>query len=186
MYQKLYQYEPVNEQEQADKALMIQYIERNDDVLERSNLAAHLTSSAIVVNPAMDKVLFAHHNIYQSYGWVGGHNDGDPDCLKVAIKEAQEETGISNIVPYTDDIIGIDVIYVFHHIKNGTYVPDHLHLNVTYLLIASEDETPTPREGENTSVRWFELGDALNHITEERMRPIYQKLFRKVTLYRNK
>lgn len=185
MYDKLYQYQPVNEQEIKDKELMIQFIEKNDDVLDRSNLAGHLTSSAIVVNQAMDKVLFAHHNIYQSYGWVGGHNDGDPDCLNVAIKEAKEETGIEDIVPVSDDILGIDVIYVFHHIKNGSYVPDHLHLNVTYLLIASETETPTPREGENTSVRWFGLEEALNHITEDRMRPIYEKLFRKVILYRN-
>lgn len=186
MFEKLYQYEPINEQEKTDKALMIQFIEKNDDVLERSNLAAHLTSSAIVVNKTMDKVLFAHHNIYQSYGWVGGHNDGDPDCLRVAIKEAQEETGIMDIVPFSDEIIGVDVIYVSHHIKHGAFVPDHLHLNVTYLLIASEDETPTPKEGENTSVKWFLLDDALNHITEERMKPIYQKLFRKVILYRNK
>ena len=184
MYEKLLAYEPVNEQEQVDKQAILQFIERNDDVLDRSNLIAHLTSSAIVLNPQMDKVLFIHHNIYNSWGWVGGHNDGNPNCLEVAIKEAKEETGVTNIVPYNDDILGIDIIHVSNHIKHGTFVPDHLHLNVTYLLIASEEDELVVNHQENSDVRWFPLETVMNYVSEDRMIPLYRKLFDKALQYK--
>ena len=46
-----------------------------------------------------------HHNIYNSWGWTGGHADGNSDLIKVAIKEAQEETGIKHVKPIIDDIL---------------------------------------------------------------------------------
>jgi ADP-ribose pyrophosphatase YjhB (NUDIX family) len=175
-------YQPFNEQENKDKALMLQFIERNPDHLMRENLTAHLTSSAIVVNPQKTKVLFAYHNIYDSWSWVGGHNDGDPDMLKVAIKVAKEETGISQVKVLSYDIFMIDVIYVANHIKHGVYVPDHLHLNVTYLLEASEDEILMVKKDENQAVAWIELDDVFKKISEPRMMPIYQKAFDKLRL----
>ena len=109
------------------------FINHNDDCLERSNLIAHVTSSAFVLNKSMDKILFIHHNIFNSWGWEGGHNDSNQNLLEVAMKEAVEETGISSVVPYNNEIISLDVIYVGNHIKNGLFVGDHLHLNATYL-----------------------------------------------------
>jgi len=158
---------------------MLNFLDCNPDAFDRTNLVAHMTSSAIVMNQNMDKVLFAHHNIYHSWGWVGGHNDGDDDCLAVAIKEAKEETGVRNIHPYTEDILGIDIIFVQNHIKNSSYVSDHLHLNVTYLLIADETDELEISQNENSDVKWFELNNVLDYVNEERMKPLYQKLFDK-------
>lgn len=180
MYNSLKEYQPVNEQEQKDKEAILGFIERNPDVLERTNLIAHLTSSAIVMNKALNKVLFAHHNIYNSWGWVGGHNDGDSDCLHVAIKEAKEETGVQNIYPYTEEILGIDIIYVSNHIKNDMYVSDHLHLNVTYLLIADEEDELKINVQENSGVRWFSVEEVFQYVSEDRMISVYQKLFEQV------
>lgn len=180
LYEQLTRYEPVNEQERQDKRAMLEFIDRNQDVLDRSNLAGHMTSSAIVVNETMDKVLFAHHNIYNSWGWVGGHNDGEPDCLKVAIKETMEETGVKAVRPYNDEILGIDIIHVSNHIKHGAFVNDHLHFNVTYLLIADESDELEINHAEHSNVRWFPLDSVLDHVTEDRMRPVYTKLFERV------
>ena len=185
MYEKLYAYQPINEQEEQDKKAMIAFMERNPDILNRSNLVAHMTSSAIVVNKEMDKVLFAHHNIYNSYGWVGGHNDGDPDCLHVALKEAHEETGLQNIQPYNEEILGIDIIHVTNHIKKGQFVNDHLHLNVTYLLIADEEETLQVNPDEHSAIKWFLLDEVMNVVEEERMIPVYTKLFKRVETIKN-
>ena len=103
MYKKTFQdYIPLCDQEIEDKKAILKFISLNDDCLLRSNLIAHITSSAIVVNEKMDKVLCIHHNIYNSWGWVGGHNDGNPNLLEVAIKEAIEETGVTEIAPYSD------------------------------------------------------------------------------------
>lgn len=180
MYEKLREYTPVNEQEKIDKKAMLAFIDHNSDVLLRENLVAHVTSSAIVVNKTMDKVLFAHHNIYNSYGWVGGHNDGDGDCLHVAIKEAHEETGLTNIRAYSEDILGIDIIHVTNHIKNGAFVSDHLHLNITYLLIADETETLQVNPEEHSAIKWFLIDEVFDVVEEDRMVPVYTKLFDKI------
>lgn len=179
-------YQPYNEQEERDKDLMVQFLERNPNHLYRETLAGHLTSSAIVVNKEKTKVLFAYHNIYDSWGWVGGHNDGDPNMLKVAIKEAKEETGIETVKVLDEDIFMLDVIYVENHIKKGHYVPDHLHLNVTYLLEADENQPLFVKADENQAVAWIALDEVFDKITEPRMVPIYQKAFDKITVLKNR
>ncbi len=173
-------YHPKNEQERVDQKAMIAFIEDHKDALYRENLVAHVTSSAIVVNHTMDKVLFIHHNIYNAWGWVGGHNDGDADLLSVAIKEAKEETGVEHIVPVDRDILMLDIIHVSNHIKHGKYVGDHLHLNVTYLLEASEEELLSHNPSENSDVRWFWIDECLEYVDEERMIPVYQKAFNEI------
>lgn len=170
-------YSAKNEQERVDQMAMIAFAKRNDDALLRDNLVAHFTSSAIVLNTELSKVLFIHHNIYNSWGWVGGHNDGDDNFLRVAVKEAIEETGVKKIVPLSEDIQGIDTIYVPNHYKNGNLIPDHVHMNLTYFLIADETAQLFVKEDENSGVKWFTLEEALHVMDEPRMRPIYEKLF---------
>jgi 8-oxo-dGTP pyrophosphatase MutT (NUDIX family) len=178
MFKQMFEaYHPKSEQERIDQRLILDFIDHNPDCLLRTNLCAHITSSAIIVNEAMDQVLFAYHNIYNSWSWVGGHNDGNPDLLAVAIEEAKEETGISLVRPFQEDIFTLDVIYVPNHIKKGTYVPDHLHLNATFLLIAPQSQTLVIKPDENQGVQWFMMDDVLNHVTEPRMKPVYQKAF---------
>jgi len=178
-------YQPFNEQEAFDKKAILAFIERNPDYLLRSNLIAHFTVSTIVVNPSMDKVLFAHHNIYKSWGWLGGHNDGDEDMLRVAMKETEEETGLKKIRPYSKDIFMLDTIYVPNHIKHGKHVSDHLHLNATYLVIADENEKPIVNVEENSGVQWFPISTVLKIVHEPRMIPIYQKAFQRIALLKN-
>lgn len=180
MIDQIRQYKPYNEQEEVDKKLILEFIERNPDAYDRSNLIGHLTSSAIVVNESLDKVLFIHHNIYNAWGWVGGHNDGDKDFLHVALKEAQEETGVETIRPYDRDILGLDVIHVENHIKHGKYVSDHVHLNVTYLLVADDTDELIVNHAENSDVKWFDIDQVLDHVDEPRMIPVYTKLFKRV------
>jgi len=186
MYRRLFdEHVPVNEQEKIDKELILSFIDKNEDSLERGNLAAHVTASAFVVNKSMDKILFVYHKIYNSWSWVGGHNDGDPDLLKVAIKEAMEETGITEVQPYSDSIFTIDVIYVPNHIKRGQYVPDHLHLNAAFLLVADDKQALIVNEAETNGVRWFRLSEVFEHVTEPRMIPVYQKAFSKIEAIKN-
>ena len=73
----LYRYHPMNEQETRDLELMKNFIKGNPDFLLRSNLAGHMTASALILNKDFTKVLFIHHNIYNSCRWVGGYSAGE-------------------------------------------------------------------------------------------------------------
>ena len=179
-------YKPKCEQERIDQQAILSFLDRNPDAFYRTNLAGHMTASAIVVDSKMDKVLFAFHNIYNSWSWVGGHNDGNEDFLAVAVDEAKEETGVKNIYPYNGEILGIDTILVHNHIKKGIYVPDHLHFNLTYLLIADDSEQLVIKADENSGVKWFSIDEVLEHVSEERMKVVYQKAFHEIKRIKEK
>lgn len=175
-------YVPCCEQEQRDKAVILNFMAGNDDAFLRTNLVAHMTASAWVVNSTHDKVLMVYHNIYNSWSWTGGHADGDEDLLRVALRECREETGVQNVRPIREDIFSLEVLTVDGHEKRGEYVPSHLHLNVTYLLEADENEKLCVCEGENSGVKWFSLDDALRASSEPWfVERIYRKLNEKIT-----
>ncbi len=174
---QLEQYHPYNEQEQRDRAVMLQLLATQPDIFTRENQVAHMTASSWLLNRSHDKVLMIYHNIYHSWSWTGGHADGETDLLAVAKREAMEETGVTDIRAVTEDIFSIEILTVDGHEKKGVYVPSHLHLNVTYLLEADEEEVLRVKPDENSGVRWFSLGEALEACTEPWMiERIYRKL----------
>lgn len=172
---------PYNEQEERDKEMLLQYLSSGESIFFRESLGAHMSASAWVVNRAHDKVLMAYHNIYNSWAWTGGHADGETDLLKVAVREAMEETGIRTVRPVTKDIFSLEVLTVDGHEKKGTYVSSHLHLNVTYLLEADDREVLHMKEDENSAVGWFPVEECLMAVNEPWMRErIYGKLLDKM------
>ncbi|MBC8060259.1 MAG: NUDIX hydrolase [Clostridiaceae bacterium] len=155
---EIIEFVPGNEQESQDKKVIINFIEKfPHNVLLRENEFAHITSSGFIMNKKLDKVLMVHHNIRNTWAWTGGHVDGDPDFLQVAIKEAKEETGINVVKALTKNIVSIEVLPVYGHMKRNKYVSAHLHLSIAYVLIASEEEKLIVKEDENSDVNWFSL-----------------------------
>lgn len=179
--QQVKDYKPYNEQEEKDKKTILEYILQRKDAFERENQIAHMTASAWVVNADKSKVLMAYHNIYNSWSWLGGHADGEKDLLSVAMREVKEESGVTKIKPLSKDIFSIEVLTVDGHEKKGSYVPSHLHFNVTYLLQADETEPLYKKEDENSGVAWFPLEDAIKASTEPWfIERIYTKLNNKL------
>ena len=140
LIEEIEKYEPFNEMEERDKELILRALRREENVFSRENSLCHMTASAWISSPDRTKVLMAYHNIYDSWSWLGGHADGDTDLLRVALKEAEEESGLSKVKPLMQDIFSLEVLTVDGHMKKGKYVSSHLHLNVTYLLRADEQE----------------------------------------------
>lgn len=177
IYQDIESYRPRNPQEQRDKAVILDFIKHNEDAFLRTNLVAHMTASAWIVNAKADKLLMVYHRIYDSWSWTGGHADGEKDLLKLAMREAVEETGLCHIRPVSRDIYSLEILTVDGHEKHGEYVPSHLHMNVTYLLQADEDEVLKVCQEENSAVSWFGLEQALKASTEPWfVERIYKKL----------
>ena len=181
LLRQLAAYEPYNEQEAADRALILECLTTSEDVFSRENRLAHMTASAWVVNRARSKVLMAYHNIYDSWSWLGGHADGEEDLLAVALKEVREESGVKNVRPASEDIFSLEVLTVDGHMKRGKYVSSHLHLNVTYLLIADDTNVLTVKPDENSGVKWFTPEGAVEASSEKWFREhIYNKLSEKM------
>ena len=173
-------YIPYNEQEENDKEMMLKYIDTFPDVLTRENKMCHFTASNWIVNKERTKVLMIYHNLYKSWAWTGGHSDGDDNLLNVAIKEAEEETGIKNLKLLSNGIFGIQILTVDSHIKRGKFVPSHLHLDCCFLLEADEKEHLRIKADENSGVEWVELNKAAELTNEKKMVPIYKKLNEKL------
>ena len=175
--QAIREYQPYNEQEARDKALILDFLAKNDDAFSRENRVAHMTASAWVVNPARDRVLMVYHRIYDSWSWTGGHADGEEDLAAVALREVREETGVQSARLLSDEIFSLEVLTVDGHEKRGEYVSSHLHLNVTYLIEADDHDPLTVCEAENSGVRWFTPEGALAASTEPWfVERIYRKL----------
>ena len=67
------------------------------------------------------------------------------------------------------------------HEKRGRYVGSHLHLNVTYLAVASPEEPLRVKPDENSGVRWVDLDDVCTVSTEPWIADrIYRKLIEKL------
>lgn len=182
IYQFVQNYIPYNDQEEKDKALILQQLSA-DNILTRKNHLAHLTVSAWIVSPDYQKVLMAYHNIYQSYAWLGGHLDGNADIVSVIKKEIQEESGLSEFQLIENQLFSLEVLTVDGHVKNGEYISSHLHLNLTFLCIANTDLPIHIRPSENSQIAWLEV-DKINQSVSEVwfMKHIYQKLIDKVKL----
>ena len=176
-------FQPFNEQEAMDKALMLSLLSEDRDLSSRENLLCHLTASAWVVNPERDKVLMAYHNLYNSWAWLGGHADGNYDLAAVAEREAREESGIEAVRLVSPEILSLEVLTVNGHEKKGVYVPSHLHLNCTYLLEADPAAPIRIKPDENSQVGWISFEDIPKKSTEPWfVERIYSKLCEKSRL----
>lgn len=173
-------YTPCCEQEREDMRMMLACLDARPDVLTRGDELCHFAASAWVVNPQRTKVLMLYHNIYNSWSWSGGHADGEEDLLAVALREVQEETGLQRVRPVREDAYSLEILTVNAHFKKGKYVIPHLHLNLTYLLEADDDQALQSKPDENSAVKWFALDDAVSASSEPDMRVIYAKLNQKL------
>lgn len=174
-------YLPFNEQEEQDQRQFLRLLEHMPDLLTRENDVAHITVSAWFVNLDRTKVLMAYHNIYQSWAWLGGHADGNPDVRQVIRKEIEEESGLTDIRFLTDDIFSLESLTVDGHEKRGTYISSHLHLNLTFLLEADEHLPLRIKPDENSQIGWINISEIAEKSTEKWfVDRIYFKLCQKV------
>lgn len=137
----------------ADK--MRRFIREHEDCFERSCSEGHITGSAWLVNPAGDKALLTLHHKLKRWMQTGGHADGDPEPLRVALREAEEESGIGGITPVRDEIFDIDI----HEIPARPHTGEraHYHYDVRYLLQAPHESFSISPESD--ALAWWSAAD---------------------------
>ena len=154
---------------------------------ERTHLAGHVTGSACILTPALDKVLLTHHKKLQKWIQLGGHSDGDPSTSGVALKEAIEESGLSELAFFPWETIAgnpsetpVPFDFDIHEIPELGNDPRHLHYDVRYVFVAREPEKIALSD-ESMDLKWFSLEEANLLCKETSM----QRQFAKIRLFRN-
>jgi 8-oxo-dGTP pyrophosphatase MutT (NUDIX family) len=101
---------------------------------------------------------------------LGGHADGDPDVLAVALKEAREESGLEDFEPLGGGIFDLDI----HPIPARKDEPEHLHYDVRFVLRAMGPTAYTVSE-ESHDLRWVRLEEVVGLTEEESMMRMVRK-----------
>jgi 8-oxo-dGTP pyrophosphatase MutT (NUDIX family) len=127
----------------------------------RDHLPGHITGSAWIVTPDRNKVLLVHHARLKKWLQPGGHADGDEDILRVALREAEEETGLIRLLVHPS-VFDIDI----HPIPARSDFPAHDHYDIRFLVAADEREELIISH-ESTDLRWIALND-LQHYNRDR------------------
>ncbi len=95
-------YQPEGAAEIADVARIRTFTGSVADPWLRT-LPLHVTASALIVHPESGRVLLRWHRRQQAWLQVGGHGDpGESDPLAIALREAEEETGLTDLAPWPD------------------------------------------------------------------------------------
>jgi 8-oxo-dGTP pyrophosphatase MutT (NUDIX family) len=127
---------------------------RHPRSFHRDHLPGHITASAWIVDESRKHVLLTHHAKLNRWLQPGGHADGDEDVLRVAIREAQEETGLTSLTLLNEKIFDIDI----HTIPAGNSFPEHDHYDIRILLNADRNERYIISE-ESHDLAWLSLAD---------------------------
>lgn len=149
-------YRPRGVVEAADVARTRLLVERTDDPWSRST-PLHVTASALVVHPPTRRVLLRWHERQRSWLQVGGHADpGETDPLAVALREAAEETGLTDLQPWPD--AGLVHVAVVPVPARGDE-PAHEHADLRFVLATARPEAVVP-ERPGAPLRWLGVPDA--------------------------
>ncbi len=115
----------------------------------RTRLAGHFTGSAWLVSADGERILLTHHRKLDRWLQLGGHADGERDLAKVALTEAEEESGLSGLVLEDGSLFDIDK----HWIPERKDVPGHWHYDARYVVRALGSEAFVVSE-ESLALAW--------------------------------
>ncbi|ROU05557.1 NUDIX hydrolase [Lysobacter enzymogenes] len=121
------------------------------DPFRRERLAGHFTGSAWLVDRAGARVLLTHHRKLGRWLQLGGHADGDRDLAAVALKEAEEESGLAGL-SVEPELFDLDR----HWIPERGDVPGHWHYDLRYVVRAGDSEAFVVGE-ESLALAWREI-----------------------------
>lgn len=118
--------------ELASLERLFTFVRSTPHCFERSHLAGHVTGSAWILDHSAERCLLTHHKKLDLWLQPGGHADGDPDIVRVASREAAEESGIPDLRLASEEIFDVDV----HAIPETKKEPAHFHYDVRFLFLA--------------------------------------------------
>lgn len=166
----LFNHQPADEEERAMVMQTVQFVQNHPNCFDRQLQIGHVTGSAWIVSPDRQQVVLLHHYKLDRWFQPGGHADGDPDVLRVALREAEEETGLRDLKVVDPAIFDVDV----HTIPARADEPEHVHYDIRFLFEASTDQ-PFVRTRETKDVRWVHISDVTKLTAEKSINRMISK-----------
>ena len=148
----------------------LDFLEKAERPFDREHVPGHFTGSAWLVSSDGERVLLTHHRKLQRWLQLGGHADGDNDLAAVALREAEEESGLQGLA-VEPGIFDVDR----HWIPERKKEPGHWHYDVRYVVRTSGSEQFVMSD-ESLELAWVsirQLAEALD--TDESMRRMARK-----------
>lgn len=143
------------------------------DCFHRSWLSGHITGSAFIVSLDLKSTLLTHHRKLDAWLQLGGHSDGNPKTWEVALREAQEESGLRDFrwdpalfLDLGEEKIPLPFDVDTHRIPARGHEPEHIHYDIRYLLFA-DCQKELIVSSESHSLAWVPLRE-IGRYTQER------------------
>jgi 8-oxo-dGTP pyrophosphatase MutT (NUDIX family) len=140
----------------------------------REDHEGHFTGSAWLVSADGERVLLTHHRKLGRWLQLGGHADGDTDLSRVALREAEEESGLRglSVEPMVFDLDR-------HRIPERLQEPEHWHYDVRYVVRAGASEAFEVSE-ESHALAWRSIREiAEDPASDESLRRMAGKWLRR-------
>jgi 8-oxo-dGTP pyrophosphatase MutT (NUDIX family) len=162
----LSRYVPRNPAEATDLTRVRELVDTAENPWHRST-PLHVTASALVVHRESERVLLRWHQRQRAWLHVGGHGDpGETDPMAVALREAREETGLTDLTPWPDvELVHVAIVPV----RAKGDEPAHEHADLRFVLETSRPDTARP-EKPNAELRWLSLPEAHEATTSPNLR----------------
>ena len=143
--------------DEADTAaVFLELLADGADPFMRERLAGHFTASSWLVDATGTRALLTHHRKLARWLQLGGHADGDRDLANVALREAEEESGLADL-RVEAELFDLDR----HWIPERGDVPGHWHYDARYVVRTGGSEDFVVSE-ESLDLAWRDIVDIAN------------------------
>ncbi len=159
-------YQPRSADERVDVERLRTLVQDVADPWTRAS-PLHVTGSALVVHPPTRRVLLRWHDRMQAWLQVGGHADpGETDPFSIALREAEEETGLRDLAPWPEKrILQVAVVPV----PAGKGEPEHEHGDIRYALATAQPDN-VAAENDTAALMWLDVDDAIQKVGWDNLR----------------
>ncbi|WP_425386814.1 NUDIX hydrolase [Arenimonas oryziterrae] len=148
----------------------LSFARAHPDACERSQASGHFTGSAWLVSADGERALLMHHRKLDRWLQPGGHADGDSDLARVALREAEEESGLTRL-RVEPTVFDLDR----HAIPARGAEAEHWHYDVRFVVRATDNEAFVLNE-ESQALAWRPIADiAGDPRTDESLRRMAQR-----------